>query len=277
MLYHSCPALLILLLKVFEKSCTFMDNFNIPIPHLQEGQCVKAWRILYTAATSGLSEEQQRKLLPAAVDRNTADQAWAIKASERLTLKAALDELETRVDGKLTRLVATQRFFELRATTAVSVRNLSEFFFEVLEAGNTARVTYDLIALKFLQQVPGAAKLFSENETELEGNMTEEKVMALFDKVKERLQKKERMETKEKDEVFLSAVTEKVPWWAEELQEDIASLKALISKREQSAEQADSGRAGKKEVYYNSRPKQKRHTTKNCTARKGKGEPDGNR
>ena len=138
-------------------------------------------------------------------------------------------------------------------------------------------MTYDLIALKFLEQIPGAAKLFSENETELEGNMTEEKVMALFDKVKERLQKKERMETKEKDEVFLSAVTEKVPWWAEELQEDIASLKALISKREQSAEQADSGRAGKKEVYYNSRPKQKRHTTKNCTARKGKGEPDGNR
>ena len=80
-----------------------------------------------------------------------------VKASEKLTLKAALDELESRVDGKVTRLVATQRFFELRPTTVVSVRNLSEFFFKVLETGNTARVTYDLIALKFLQQIPGAA------------------------------------------------------------------------------------------------------------------------
>ena len=108
--------------------------------------------------------------------------------------------------------------------------------------------------------------------------MTEEKVMALFDKAKERLQKKERRETEEKDEVFLTVVTEKVPRWAEELQEDIVSLKkARILKRERSAELADSGKADKKEAYYNSRQKQKRHTTKDCTALKGKGDTDSNR
>ena len=42
--------------------------------------------------------------------------------------------------------------------------------------------------------------------------------MALFDKIKVRLQKEEMMETEDKGEV-----KEKVPRWSEELQEEISS------------------------------------------------------
>ena len=42
----------------------------------------------------------------------------------------------------------SQRFFELKPTEAVSLANLSEFFFQVLDSGNMASVAYDLIALE---------------------------------------------------------------------------------------------------------------------------------
>ena len=281
MLYHSCPALLILLLKVFLKFVTNMENFNLPIPHLQKGQSVKAWRILYTAATPGLSEEQQRTLLPVVVDRSTADQAWACKAAERTTLKAALDELEARLDCKPTRLVATQLFFELKPTEAVSLKNLSEFFFQVLDSGNTASVAYDLIALKFLQQIPGATKLFSENETDIEGNMTEEKVMALFDKVKRRLQEKETRRAEKKEEVFIAEELEKVPRWAEELQGDIAGLqKALRTDRKRNVELSNSCPSEDEEAFYNSRKrksKKKRHEAKDRPVQQDEEGPSSNR
>ena len=76
-----------------------MENFSIPIPHLQKGQSVRDWRVLYESAISVLTDEQQRKLLPIAVDRNSADQEWATKASAKTALKGALDDLETRLDG----------------------------------------------------------------------------------------------------------------------------------------------------------------------------------
>ena len=250
---HSCSALLILLLKVFLKIVISMENFNLSIPHLQKGQSVKAWRILYTAATSGFSEEQQRALLPAVVDRGAAEQAWACKAAERTTLKEALDELEARVDKKLPRLVTTQKFFELKPTKSVTLENLAEFFFEVLDAGNTAGVAHDLIALKFLHPIPGASKLFLENETELEGSMTEERVIALFDKVKQRLQEKEIKDAKEKGEVYISEEPEKIPRWAEELQEDIASLKKSLEVKRQRA--ATTRTAGEEKAFYNTRRK----------------------
>ena len=56
-----------------------------------------------------------------------------------------------------------------------------------------------------------ATKLFSENEAEFEGNKTEERVIALFDKVKRRLQEKERRKAEKKEEAFITEELEKVP------------------------------------------------------------------
>ena len=255
MLYHSCPALLILLLKVFLKIVTNMQNFNLPIPHLQKGQSVKSWRILYTAATPGLSEEQQRTLLPVVVDRSTTDKAWACKAAGKTTLKEALDDLQARLDCKLTRLDAAQKFFELKPAAAVSLENLSEYFFQVLEAGSIASVAYDLIALKFLQPIPGATKLFSENEAELKENMSEEQVIAIFDKVKRRLQEKDRGKAEKKEESFMAEGLEKVPKWAEDLREDIMGLQKTLQggRMKMVPEASDSLSHESKAVFYNSR------------------------
>ena len=135
------------------------QNFSIPIPHLRSGQSV-----LYAAATAVFTDEQKRTLLPIAVDRNSADQAWASKAAAKATLKEALDELETRIGGKPSRFVAVQPFYDLKPATKVTLDSLSTFFFKALEAGNAAKVAYDLIAIKFLRYVPDATKLFTENE-----------------------------------------------------------------------------------------------------------------
>ena len=76
------------------------QNSSIPIPHLRNGQSVKDWRVVYAAATTVFTDEQKRMLLPIAVDRNSADQAWASKAAAKASLKEALDELEICIDGK---------------------------------------------------------------------------------------------------------------------------------------------------------------------------------
>ena len=41
---------------------------------------------------------------------------------------------------------------------------LSTSFFEVLDVGNQAKLTNDVIAMKFLEYIPGAEKLYSDNE-----------------------------------------------------------------------------------------------------------------
>lgn len=229
-----------------------MENFSIPIPHLQKGQSVRDWRVLYASATSVLTDEQQRKLLPIAVDRNTADQAWATKASSKANLKVALDELETRLDGKPTRQVAVQRFFDLKPATAVTLETLSVFFFEVLRAGKTAVISYDLIAIKFLQFIPGATKLFSDNEKDIKSDMTEDKVIALFDKVKERVQKRTKKDTEIKEEVFMTMEKEEaVPGWAQELQAEVATIrKSLKVKTRCAMTSTDSCLSSNEEAFY---------------------------
>ena len=80
--------------------------YNLTIPHLKD------WRVLYTSAEVLFGEKQAIQFLPIAVDRSPADQKWASEAAKQETLKAALYELETRLDGKKTRFVAITEFFK---------------------------------------------------------------------------------------------------------------------------------------------------------------------
>ena len=72
--------------------------------------------------------------------RSTADQKWAAEVAKHETLKDALNELQIRLDGKKTRLVAMTEFFRLkpRDDKMLNQQTLSTFFFEVLEVGNQA-------------------------------------------------------------------------------------------------------------------------------------------
>lgn len=207
--------------------------FNVSIPHLKVGQRVKEWRVLYTAATSTLAEEQKIGYLPCAIDRCQADQKWAAQATHQVSLKAALDELELRIDHKISRLEAMTDFFNLQPATSIDTQNLSQFFFEALEAGKAAAVSYDVIAGKFFQFLPGGTKLFNKKESLIVAEMTERDLMELFDVVKTVLARKFG-NTVKGNEVFHISEDEdsRMPKWAEDLTAQVRALKRAVGKQD---------------------------------------------
>jgi hypothetical protein len=215
-----------------------------------------------------------------AVDRTPADQKWATEAAKKDTLKAALDELEVRLDGKKTRFVALTDFFNLKSPKMLTPTSLSSFFFEALEAGKAAGVTFDIIAVKFLQFVPGATKLFNDNEKKITVDMTETHLIELFDVVKESTCKSDKRsnETVEVHEVFHVNSDEHMPKWAEQLQAEVSALKTTLktlSSTESSATDEKAffyrkdGKSFKKKTATDpcSICKKDNHSAKNCFKR----------
>ena len=223
------------------------QSFNLAIPHLKPEQKVRDWRALYTAATSLLTEPQKIGHLPIAVDRSLADQKWASEATKKVTLKEALDELELRLDGKKTRFQAMKDFFNLKAGSNITPANVSDFFFSALEAGKAATLSNDVIAIKFLQDMPGGSKLFADKEEQIKTDMTEDDLIKLFDYVKEKLQKKAKIKTEEHPtSAFVAVENEPVPRWARDLREQVAALESAI----QSFSSTDSGTEEQNRAYY---------------------------
>ena len=200
----------------------------VAFPHLQPNQKVKHWRIGYTAATWALQEEEKISYLPLAVDRSLAEQKWACEAAKKKSLIEALDELELRLDERKTRFQAMTEFFSLKPSTNTALVDISELFFSTWDAGKLAGVANDVIAVKFLQQLPTASKLFSENEEKIKQKMSDSDLIMLFDATKERLARKATESDGTDNSVMLTAETETVPKWAEELQIQIAALKARM-------------------------------------------------
>lgn len=200
----------------------------VAIPHLQPNEKVKDWRIGYTAATSALQEEEKISFLPLVVDRSLAEQKWACEAAKKKSLIEALDELELRLDERKTRFQAMTEFFSLKPSTTTSPVDISELFFNTWDAGKLAGVANDVIAVKFLQQLPTASKLFSENEEKIKQEMSDSDLIMLFDATKERLARKATEGGKLDNSVMLTAETETVPKWAEELQIQIAALETRM-------------------------------------------------
>ena len=243
------------------------QNYSLPIPHLKKGQSVKEWRFLYTSATALLKQPEQIQFLPIAVDRSPADQAWASKAAKHSTLKEALDELELRLDGKPTRFVAVKTFFELKPAARISLTNLSGFFFDVLEAGKSAEVTFDLIALKFLQHVPGSTKLFTDNESKIKADMTEDALIEFFDIVKSKLSRMAKADpTFIKEEVFaveesIQAQEETIPRWAEQVRSEVMEIKQSLQPQSQVVPRSsDSCSSSTDDAFYNNASKTKSET-----------------
>jgi hypothetical protein len=240
------------------------QNYSLPIPHLKKGQSVKEWRILYTSATALLKQPEQIQFLPIAVDRSPADQSWAFKATKQDTLKKALDELELRLDGKPTRFMAMKNFYDLRPAVKISLTSLSGFFFDVLEAGKAANVTFDLIALKFLQHVPGSTKLFSDNEQKIKADMTEDALIEFFDIVKSKLSRKAKGDPSFiKEEVFavedcIQAQEETIPRWAEQLRSEVMEIKQSLKPQPRVVPRSsDSCSSSTDDAFYNNASKPK--------------------
>lgn len=228
------------------------QSFQLTIPHLKPDQKVRDWRPLYTAATSLLTKAQQIGHLPIAVDRSLADQKWASEAAKKETLKEALDELQLRLDGKKTRIQAMSEFFKLQAVGSLSPANMSDFFFKVLEAGKAAALSNDVIAIKFLEHMPGGTKMFTDKEAEIKSDMTENNLIALFDYVKEKISKRAKKPAVEiETSAFMAAEEEPVPKWARELTAKVTALESTIgqpfSSTDSSAEEQNRAFLARKE------------------------------
>ena len=208
--------------------------FSMEIPHLKPGQKVSDWRGLYIAATLLLEETQKIGYLPIAVDRTPADQKWAFAAAEKDKLADALDELELRLDGKKNRFQAMSDFFNLQPSCPVTSETLSELFFTVREAGIAANVTIDLIALKFIQHIPGGNKLFTDLEDKINTGMKESELTGLFDEARKRLLKRPNKQSEMVPvEVFHAKEPdpEPMPEWAKELKLQVLALEASLHAR----------------------------------------------
>jgi len=254
-----------------------MSQYNLTIPHLLPGQKVRDWRPLYIAATALLKEPQQIGFLPVVVDRTPADQKWAAEAAKQETLEKALDELEVRLDGKKTRFVALTDFFNLKSPKMLTPTSLSSFFFEALEAGKLADVTFDIIAVKFLEFVPGATKIFNDNEDKITPKMEEAQLIQLFDVVKEKVCKGDNHSNAISQVFHTVELEENVPKWAEQLQAEVSALKTslnTLSSTESSATEEKAffyrknGKSFKKKTATPcSICKKDNHSAKNCFKR----------
>ena len=204
------------------------------------------------------------------MDRTPADQKWATAATKQESLKEALDELESRLDGKKTRFVAMKEFFNLKPPTKISLENLSSFFFDALEAGKAAEVTKDVIALKFLEYVPGSTKLFNDNKGDIKADMTEEQLITFFDTVKTKLSTlKHKEETGTiKEEVFQlntedsSEVEDVIPKWAEELKSQVSTLTKTFMPRKAATFTSTDSSTSMEDSYMVDRQKEKAHASK---------------
>ena len=151
-----------------------LSTNGVQIPTLHVGQKVSEWRLLFEAALSLVPKEADRvKMLPLAVNRSGADRAWAVRAAKKATLEEALDELESRLDGEPSRWTLTTDFYKLAPSQPLKPANLGDFFFAVLDTGVAAKVPYDLIAIKFLEHIPGGQKIYNDLKEKVDVAKTE--------------------------------------------------------------------------------------------------------
>lgn len=230
---------------------------NQTIPHLQDGQRVKDWRIGYSAATITLSEDLRTGYLPVVVDRSLAEQQWAVIAAKQETLGAALDELELRLDGKQPRFIAMANFFDLMPNNTSDATHLSEYFFGAIEAGKAAGVSTDITASKFLQYAPQGRKVFEENEKLIKPGMTEVDLITLYDAVIDKMSKK----AKCLDDAKIVTREDSIPKWAQDLKARIQALGSVISTKSSITKAEDDP----EEVFIADREEEKEtHTARRC-------------
>ena len=243
---QSCSPILFynLVLQSRSSTATIDNSINLAIPCLRTGQRVKEWRGVYSASTSALSEKQRIGYLPIAVSRAPSDQKWAARAAEHETLEEALNELQLRLDGEKSRFTGMSEFFNLKPTKApmLDASELSEYFFQTLEAGTDAQVSYDVMALKFLHWVPDGNKVFHKREGTIEAGMTEDQLIELYDLVKDRMLANSQTSSLVKTAASLpmDEHDQPIPKWALDLKAQVKALSISVASRV-----ADTGRCDK--------------------------------
>ena len=231
-----------------------------PIPHLAPGQPVKEWRRRYLAATATLNDDQKKQMIPAYVHRSDGEVLLAEAAITETTLTGALSELEELIDGTPGRVTSVNEFWALKPASQ-SYTDLVSYFFLLKSEAELAKVTPDMLLIKFLNAVPEGSKVYDDNAAEIKPDMKEDKVKAIFRIVKDKLTviKKKSTSTyesipqikKEREDFDVFVADEGIPRWAEELRDGLHNVQGMLGMYQGDEDQDSPDEERMQSVMYN--------------------------
>ena len=137
-----------------------MTTTAIEIPFLRRDVKVQVWKKTYKAATALLEDAQKKSLFPiyAGKHADEGEKEMIELCCEKETIDQVLDEFEILRDGEPPLLTLVKRYYELTPTRG----NYKSLFFELLHAGQLAKLTYLSISLRYLQ--PRGQKFYEERK-----------------------------------------------------------------------------------------------------------------
>lgn len=211
------------------------------IPALKKGQKVRDWRGLYVAATAGIAPAQSIAYLPLYVGRDEGEQAIAESAGDKTTLAEALDELQALIDGPPSRVELLNAALDMKPTR-LDYGGMTSYFFRMLKEAKRAKITYDIILLRFLKHVRNGSKFYNDKEDDFKVDMTEAKCLALFKELQAKLKMgtaAEGVKIKNEQDTesgFVFNVSEEsddnMPQWAQEMRHDLTEMMNQAERKE---------------------------------------------
>ena len=207
-----------------------------PIPHLAPGQLVKEWRRRYLAATATLKDDQKKQMIPAYVHRSDGEVLLAEAAIKEDTLTAALSELEELIDGTPGRVTSVNEFWALKPASQ-SYTDLVSYFFLLQSEAELAKITHDMLLLKFLNAVPEGSQVYDNNADKFTADMSKDDVKAIFKIVKDKLTVIKKSTTacesipqikKEREDFDVFVAEEGIPRWEEELRDGLHNVQGML-------------------------------------------------
>ena len=149
------------------------------IPALMPGQSIQDWGRLYKRATALFASDKQKiDSLPVYVCRNEGEVEIALLVVEENTdgdLDKALKRLSELVDGKPSRVLAAQKFFECPVTGERKTT-----FFILKKLGKEAEFSNDVVLLRFLSLLPTGVKFYEDNKSKIKAAMTDAELLEMF-------------------------------------------------------------------------------------------------
>ena len=205
-----------------------------PIPHIAVGQSVKDWRRRYIAATATLKDEEKKAMIPAYVHRTDGEVLIADNCSKAATLTAALDELESLIDGEPCKMLRVNEFWSLQPASK-SYSGIVSFYFLLQSEAALAGIGNDMLVFKFLNSVPGGEKIFESNKAKIKADMTAAHVTEIFTVVKTKMSVKAKYAEnnvsvkQEPSDVFVAEEQEEMPSWAADLRNEVCTIKSTLA------------------------------------------------
>ena len=221
-----------------------------PIPHLTVGQSVREWRRRYLAATATLTEAQKKSMIPAYVFSSYV--LLAETAIKEDTLEKALSLLEELIDGTVGRVSSVNDFWDLKPASR-SYTDIVSYFFLLQSEADIAKITPDMLLLKYLKVIPDGEKIYDDNADKFKPDMDAAAVVDIFKIAKDKLTTLKKSTStpqiiKKEKEDFDVFVADEMPRWAEELKEGLQNVQGMLGMFQ---EEDDRNNDGEDDVMYN--------------------------